>query len=228
MSDRVIDVSWSKPSPAAVKAAGYAGVIGYLSHDASKTMSGLYRDECFAHDLLIGLVFEDAATRALGGHVAGMADGQWANAEADALHWPADRPIYYAVDFDVAAGQVNAVLEYLTGAHDARPSRPAGLYGGRLIIDAPQNTAYRWQTEAWSGAYVSPHACLYQRVRPTAVIAGVSTSSYDEDVVLRADWGGWHPAAPAPPPPPPTPSPEQVLQAKLAQARALGAQIVAL
>lgn len=228
MAELAIDCSYSKPDPRLVKQAGYVGVISYLSHDPRKNWTPGYRDACFAQGLLIALVFEDAADRALSGGVGGHADGLTANQQADALGWPQTRPIYYAVDFDVQPAQLATVLAYLTAAHAVQPMRAAGEYGGLRLVSAAQNTTYRWQTEAWSGLTVSPAACLYQRVRPTRVIPSTPASAYDEDVILGPDWGAWHPSAPSPPaplPPPPAPDP---LQLRLDQAKALAHQIESL
>lgn len=190
MTNLVIDVAWTKPDPKAVVAAGYSGVIGYLSRDT--TGKNLTREQIAAYHaagLSVALVWETTAQAAAGGEAQAVKDARDANAEADALGWPGDRPIFYATDFDAQPPQV--LTYYLTLTSE--PGRPVGCYGGIRVVDAMLgggHAVYGWQTVAWSGGLVSAIADLYQReahTRPS--IAGVSTGSYDEDIALQLDWG---------------------------------------
>lgn len=185
----LIDFAWSKPSPAAIKAAGYTGVLRYLSHDPSKDITTAELTALRGAGLSVGLVWETTANAAAGGIRQAVADAAAANTQADALGWPKDRPIYYATDFDATPEQVTAYYAALTAA----PGRPVGCYGGIRVVDAmlaAQHCVFGWQTVAWSAGEVSDHAHIYQRSAPTRPrITGTDAGSYDEDVALKDDWG---------------------------------------
>ena len=185
------DYAWTVPPPQAIRAAGYVGVLRYLSHDPGKDLTPAELAALHAAGLSVGIVWETTADRALSGLDGGRADGAEANTRADALGWPAGRPVFLAVDFGATPDQLPAVLDYLRGAHCGRP---VGVYGSAAVVDAAAGSGlagFCWQTEAWSGTTVSPHANVYQRVTPTLTIPGVPAGSWDEDVALTADWGGW-------------------------------------
>lgn len=183
MTTLFVDYAWQHPNPGAIVADGYAGVIRYLSTDPTKNLSASERDELHAAGLGILLVWETAAQRALDGSVAGSADAALAEAQADALGYPAGCPIFYAVDFNATPDQIAA---YFAGiAKTAK--RPIGLYGSGTVVDnlVRLGARYGWQTSAWSGPYISPNAYVYQRLSATRpVIAGSDIHSYDEDVIL--------------------------------------------
>lgn len=180
MTALIIDYAWAKPDPAQIKANGYVGVVRYLSHDASKSLSAAEREALHAQGLGISLVFEDGAQRALGGAADGKADGLFANAQADALGFPRSLPLFYAVDFNVTAAQLPIVLAYIVAA-GATGRRAAG-YGSTALVNylMAHGVGDDWQTCAWSSGIVNDKAVLYQRLRPTTGLAG----SFDEDVVL--------------------------------------------
>lgn len=96
----VLDYSYKRPSPAAIKAAGYSGVIRYLSYEASKNLGHGERDALWREGLSIGLVWETTAGAPLQGYAKGRADAFEANRQAAAFGWPGDVVIIYAVDFD--------------------------------------------------------------------------------------------------------------------------------
>jgi hypothetical protein len=187
-----VDYAWTHPNPAAIRAAGYVAVLRYLSPDASKNLTGAERDAVWAAGLAVGLVWESSATRALSGAPGGAADARAANDQADALGVPATVPIYYADDTQSTADQVRP---YYQGAGSVG-RRPVGGYGDIDVVDpllAEGIITVGWQTAAWSAGRVSSIAHLYQRVTPTRPSVGPA-SSYDENVILRPDWGAWTPA----------------------------------
>lgn len=177
-----IDYSFTHPTPSAIRAAGYAGVLRYVSPTPQKNLSAPERDALWVARLGILLAWESTAARAsTGGRAGGEADGVTATQQADALGYPAGAPIFFAVDEDVTWA---AVSDYMAGVKAACPY-DVRVYGSAAIVDAAWATyAMGWQTEAWSGTTVSEHACLYQRAIPTRAIAGAPPGSYDEDVVL--------------------------------------------
>lgn len=169
--------------PAAVKAAGYAGVIRYIAPPGAvydpKRLTLVERDRIFAAGLSILLVFESYATRATEGAPSAFFDAHTAVQQAHALGYPDDVPILFACDTNTTADQV---CSYFVDVATIRPC--CGAYGGINVVDpllADGTVSYGWQTCAWSGDKVSQAAHLYQRLKPTLSMPG----SYDEDVLLR-------------------------------------------
>lgn len=203
---QVVDYSWARPTPQAIRDFGYVGAIRYLSYDASKNLSIAERDALWAAGLAIGLVWETTASRAGAGHGAGVEDAREANRQADWLQWPGDRPLYYAVDYDTGPEAVSA---YFHGANSVG-GRPVGVYGSYRVIEGIVGggiSPWGWQCAAWSGdgwgtggsiqgRRVSVHARIFQ-------LAGqVMGGQCDANDVLQPDWGGWAPA----------PTPEDMLR----------------
>jgi peptidoglycan hydrolase-like protein with peptidoglycan-binding domain len=196
----VVDYSFAHPDPAQIKAAGYSGVMRYLSYDPAKDITPAELLALHAVGLSVGLIWEAGATDELGAGPTGQKEGAVADAAAAALGWPLARPIYFAADFAASGGQLEAVAEYLKAA-SAACLFPAGIYGGIDTVDtmlAEGVVAWGWQTSAWSNGRVSAHAQLYQRQTPTLSVSGAGPGSFDENVALAPDWGGWLPAAAAP------------------------------
>ena len=205
-----VDYAWAHPAPAAVKADGYGFVLRYLSTDPAKNLTPAEVKGLHDAGLSVGVVWETAAQRALDGEAAGQADAHAAEAQADALGYPAGCPIFYAVDFGATGAQMPTVEAYFAGIR-AMARRPVGVYGSAAVVEAVLAVGaaeFAWQTCAWSGTGVSTRAHLYQRLHPTrAAISGT-----DEDVLLQPV-PLWDPAALVVdpvvfvPPKPPTPAP---------------------
>jgi hypothetical protein len=185
LSDLVIDYAWTRPSPAAIAAAGYKGVVRYLSTDPTKNLSQAEAQALGVVGLGVRCAWETTATRATAGGGAGYDDASAANSQADSLGYPSDVPLFYAVDEEV---DPNSVKAYFLGAQSAG-LRPVKGYGDAAICDALAEWGFgndHWQTVAWSGGEVdTANAALYQRLSPTVGIPGVPTSDFDEDVCLR-------------------------------------------
>lgn len=204
MADLLCDYAWQHPSPAAVRAAGYVGVMRYLSHDPSKDITAAEATVLHAEQLGIGLVFETTANRAGEGTAAGLADRKEAEPRAAALGYPRNCPVFYAVDYDAAP---QTILPYFRGVHGG--GYPVGVYGSARVVAAVIGAGlatFGWQTEAWSGTTIVGVAHLYQRVKPTRHIAGATSGSYDENVVLKT-FPLWTPAPAPQPHVDPTPTP---------------------
>jgi len=201
----VYDWSWGRVGGSnashalAVKNDGAVGAIRYFCwpSDGAKRLSVQELAALHQVRLPVAPVWETYASRAGDGWSAGVEDALAADAQADALGFPADRPIYYAVDFQAYPSQV---LPYFLGvASIAR--RPWGVYGHYDIIETMvQYTPWLWQCAAWSGVgsgsggsiqgrRLSKHALLFQRVG--YVLNG--TCDANNVVALSNDWGGWHP-----------------------------------
>lgn len=193
----ILDYSMARPDPAAIKAAGYSGVMRYLAPDNPLTHGKILfapeRDSLLAAGLTIGLVWEYTAGRAAAGFDAGVADAKAAEAQASALGFPTAIPIFYAVDFGTTA---SVVLPYFQGAASVA-TYPVGVYGSLQVTEGVLNAGsatVAWQCCAWSGLAVSSRASLYQRLHPTVASPVAGT---DEDILLHPFpmWGG-HPSTP--------------------------------
>lgn len=183
MADHVLDYSDARPSPAAMRAAGIVGVMRYLS--GGHNLKDLTAAEAKAlHDagLTIGLVWETSAHRMDGGAAAGAADAKAANAQADALGFPDDRPIYFANDQNVCT---QAHVDYLQAAKNAS-RRPVGPYGSTALIDAGARIGcrYGWKVATWGPP--TANACLTQEPNVASPVPGT-----DMNFTHRDDWGQW-------------------------------------
>lgn len=180
------DFSYTKPDPATMADAGYEFAIGYVSHNPAKNLSAdqvaAYRNEGIG----VGLVWESTAARALDGRVAGDQDGRAAEEQANALGYPVDAVIFFAVDVNTTRADRHAIREYAEGFNLAT-RRPVGIFGeadvmDRFVTPGRQPVQYGWQTAAWSKGRVSKKADLFKRIghpsRP--VPEGMSPKAFDE------------------------------------------------
>lgn len=189
----VVDYSFARPDPAALKAAGFETVVRYISRRAGakgvsrKDLTKAEAKRLHAAGLGILLVWETTASRAGEGKAAGVADAKAAEAQAAALGYPADLPIFYAVDSDMTAAQVRP---YFAGVKSVSKRPVDGSYGGVKIADAAL-TDYVWQTQAWSGGRVSTKAHMLQLIHPTLKVKGAATG-WDQNE-LRKPIPTWRP-----------------------------------
>jgi Domain of unknown function (DUF1906) len=194
-----IDYSFQRPDPAAIRAAGYLGVLRYGGDNyPSKDLSASEIASLHEAGLAIyGIVFETTATRATAGAAAGAADARSTIEFAQDLGYPAGGYLFAAVDEDVPWSSVSAYFEGWCSVTSPYVMRP---YGSAEIIDGFAAAGFGvggWQTAAWSSGVVSPNAAVYQRVTPT--LPPIPGGGYDEDVVL-INIPGWGPT-PVPPSP---------------------------
>jgi hypothetical protein len=188
MSERLsVDYAWEHPDPAAIKAAGYEGVMRYLSYNTSKNITVGEAAALHRAGLWVGLVWETTAKRATSGFAAGAQDAAEAERQADRLGYPKHCVIFYAVDFDA---HPSAITGYFKGVK-SKAKRPVGVYGSKRVCESVPDV-FVWQTAAWSHGRLSPAAHLYQRVSHSRPIAG-STSGWDENVICK-DFPFWKPA----------------------------------
>jgi len=138
----------------------------------------------------MALVYEDTASDWQGGFARGQAAGYRARGHATAIGFPADRPIYMAVDRDVVTeAQFRTMVEYLRGAGTSLGgSRLTGVYGEHDVCLRAQQAgvaAWYWQATAWSHHELFAGRHLFQKVMT------VKVNGFDCDVndVLQADWG---------------------------------------
>lgn len=202
------DYAWARPAPAAIRAAGYAAVWRYLSLDPSKNLTAAEAAALHAAGLGIGLVWETAAQRGLGGAAAGAVDGNAAATQARAIGLPPGAPLLANVgDFAAAPGDLDLIEAYYHAFRPFVSEWQAGGYATSYIIAGLVQRGAQgvwWQNamddQGVPGNVVSPHASVYQRVTPTRQIAGSKPGDWDEDVSgfgpARVNW--WR-AAPPPP-----------------------------
>lgn len=193
----LIDEDWSKADPLQLAAAGYRGVIGYVSQDTTgKNLSRVQVDAIHAAGLDVGLVYEYDPQSALGGASAGTRDAQIATSHAQALGAPAGIALGFAVDFQVTVTQLPVVLAYALAfrAAAAAAGYRATAYCDYLVcqyLDAHgwAQLGLLWQTYAWSAGAWWPRAVL----RQTANGITVAGATVDRDEAEGSDWGQWPP-----------------------------------
>lgn len=179
--DVVLDIAWDRPTVDQIRATGAVGVVRYFSADVTKNWTLQEFRDYTAAGLMVASVWETTAGRALADYTAGQADARAADAQRAADGFPADMPIHFAVDTDTDWAHV---APYFAGVANVLTRDRVGVYGGLQVIEGAAAAGYpfRWQTAAWSGGQVSPHATLYQ--------AGTALGGQaDTNHVMAQDWG---------------------------------------
>lgn len=190
MPRKVLDWSFSRPNLHAVKAMGYEAAGRYLAPDNAATHGKIIfkpeYDAILAVGMGVFLVWEQT-----------VSDASWnapmANQQADALGFPKDRPIYYAVDTDVPVSEYARISAKL----GSLPGRPKGIYAEHGLVQrclSDGTAKYGWLTSAtaWSRD-AAPDAHLRQLV--SNLVPGA-----DENIILKDDYGQ-HPAPDSSTPP---------------------------
>lgn len=191
MANLGIDYSWARPGGKAIHDAGYTFVARYLSNDTTgKNINADEAKDLLTNGLSIVLVWEQGAQNALNGHSQGVTDATSAVAQAKAIGFPDDKPIYFAVDFDEAdtAAQNQALADYFDGVASVIGLARVGLYSGYYPMSrlkAAGKVTWLWQTLAWSGGKVLDGIHLYQNGK-TAFGSGA-----DIDEARQSDFGAW-------------------------------------
>ncbi|WP_242614456.1 glycoside hydrolase domain-containing protein [Actinomadura roseirufa] len=202
-----VDYAWGRPGASELRKAGARFACRYLSHDTTgKNLTRAEADQLSAGGLWLVVVWESTASRALSGRSGGADDAEDAAKQARACGMPADRPIYFAVDFDADADQQDAINAYLDGAASVLGRDRVGLYAGywplKRAFDAKKIT-YGWQTYAWSGGHWDERAQL-QQYSNGHEINGVGV---DYDRAMDDDYGQWKVGG-SPKPPVPSKAPK--------------------
>lgn len=191
---QVVDYSWARPAPAAIKAGGFVGAVRYLSYEPGKNISPGEWAGLRNEGLALSLVWETTADRALHGAGAGAQDAIEANRQANALGYTG--AIYYAVDTGATWEQV---APYFRGVASVQ-GLPWGGYGPYAVAEGlGAVTRYVWQCAAWSGTGrgsggsvrcgdgsirpLSQYAVLFQDVG--YVLGGTC----DRNFVYSTNWG---------------------------------------
>ena len=132
--------------------------------------------------------YEWYANRAASGYDSGVWDAQTAQKIHTVCGGPADRPIYFSVDFDTTA--TPAIIAYSKGVASVLGLARTGAYGGYRVIkgllDAGAIT-WAWQTYAWSAGLWDARTHI-QQYSNGMILAGMSV---DYDRAMKPDFGQW-------------------------------------
>ncbi|TWP51827.1 DUF1906 domain-containing protein [Lentzea tibetensis] len=190
---QVLDYSAGFPGAAAIAADGYGGAVRYIGFPNNRKCTTAEELADFTeHELGMALVYEHTAGDWRAGFDGGQAAARIARDHADAIGFPEDRPIYFAVDQDVVhEHEFVAAMEYLRGASDVLGVENVGVYGEHDVVAraADEGVAtWFWQCRAWSGTPVRyfDGRHLYQQASPQPHVGGVQC---DVNEVLTDDWG---------------------------------------
>jgi hypothetical protein len=214
---RLIDFAERLVPPDQIAAAGYAGVVAYVSESRPganfdfKPVTREYSDALRAAGLHIvsnyqygkpGWPTPSDFTR---GYDGGVADAQTALRLHAAAGGGDSAPIFFSVDEDIDTDTWKTIaVEWFRGINSILGTDRTGIYGhsracawaiGDGVIGHSTTAGHRWawQTKAWSHGEREPTAVLYQAVVVTPSDPGVLLGGIhvDEDEVLAADFGQW-------------------------------------
>jgi hypothetical protein len=213
----LIDFAERRIPPNEIKAAGYGGVVNYVSESRpganfeAKPITREYADALRAAGLQIVSNFQYGKpgwpdpsdyTR---GHDGGVADAKTALRLHAAAGGPDSAPIFFSIDDNIDANTWNGVaVQWFRGINSVIGVGRTGIYGhaqacGWAIRDGVIGNSstpghrWAWQTRSWSNGEREPMAVLYQSVvntpsSPGPLLGGINV---DVDEVLAADFGQW-------------------------------------
>lgn len=215
---KLIDFAERRIAPEEIKAAGYDGVVNYVSeprpgaHFEAKPLTRGYADALRAVGLHIVSNYQygkpawpGAPSDFTRGYDGGVADAQTALQLHTAAGGPPSAPIFFSVDEDIDSSTWNDVaLNWFHGLNSVLGVGRTGVYGSYPVcgwairdgvIGSSSTAGHRWawQTKAWSHGQREPMAVLYQAVvnspsSPGPLLGGINV---DVDDVLAADYGQW-------------------------------------
>lgn len=198
----ILDYAVGIPSPEAVKAAGHAGVIRYISErrPGAEYMTGkpLRAEEATAMRAA-GLTVvsnyqfgKEATADWLGGYPAGLDHAKRGVAIHRAAGGPDSAPIYVSVDDDPTFTQfVTQIAPYLLGWQSVIGPLRTGVYGNASVIQWASSfglARWFWQHD-WGTpqGYRHPSAHLHQ-LRGQKQVGGVTV---DVNTILKPQYGQW-------------------------------------
>ena len=206
-----------------IRAAGYSGVVNYVSLSrpgssfGAKPITRPYAESLTAAGLVIVSNYQygkpggTAPSDFTRGFAGGVADARTAWQLHTAAGGGHSAPIFFTVDEDINRDAWNTVaLQWFRGINAVLGVQRTGVYGGINVCQwaaadgvignsSTPGHRWAWQTRAWSGRQIDPAAVLYQRVVSTASNPGPLVGGCEVDVndVLAPDCGQWnlHPSA---------------------------------
>jgi hypothetical protein len=214
---QLLDFAEHLVPPEQIKAAGYAGVIVYVSASRPganfdfKPVTRQYADGLRANGLQIVSVYQygkpgwPTPSDYTRGYDGGVADAQTALQLHGAAGGTVSAPIFFSVDEDIAQPTWNAVaVQWFRGINSVLGAERTGIYGhakacGWAIADGVVGHSttpgfrWAWQTRAWSAGAREPAAVLFQTAVNTAATPGplIGDVHVDVDDVLAPDYGQW-------------------------------------
>lgn len=201
-----------------IRAAGYAGVVNYVSMSRPGTNFGAkpitrpYAESLARAGLVIisnyqyGKPGGSAPSDFTRGFAGGVADAQAAWQLHTAAGGGRSAPIFFSIDEDISRETWQTVaLQWFRGINSVLGVQRTGVYGGIDVchwaaVDGvignsrTPGRVWAWQTRAWSGNRVHPNAVLYQRIVATKSNPGPLVGGYEVDVndALAQDCGQWN------------------------------------
>ncbi|WP_046317363.1 DUF1906 domain-containing protein [Mycobacterium sp. UM_Kg1] len=214
----LIDYAMRQIPAEAIRAAGYAGVINYVSLSrpgssfGAKPITRPYAESLAANGLVIVSNYQygkpggTAPSDFTRGFAGGVADAQTAWQLHTAAGGGRSAPIFFSVDDDIDRNTWNSVaLQWFRGINSVLGVQRTGVYGGVNVcqwaaadgvIGSSSTPGHRWawQTRSWSRGHRDPAAVLFQRVVSTASSPGPIVGGIEVDVndVLAPDCGQWN------------------------------------
>jgi hypothetical protein len=186
-----VDYSYSRPTPAQLKAAGKQFALRYVSSPGhAKNLTRVEAAGLKAAGIAIGIVFELTTARALSGRGTGRDDATSARSQVVDLGGPPDGGvIYFAVDFDAQPDQMPTILAYGEGWADVLGKDRCGPYGSYRVCKAFLDAGfdYAWNCASWSHGLWEPRAQLqqYRNGQP------LGSGTVDLDRAMADDYGQW-------------------------------------
>jgi Domain of unknown function (DUF1906) len=186
-----VDYAFSNPSPTSLFQAGKRFAMRYVGPgSSSKLLTTAEAATITRAGLSLVLLVEGAAADAARGFALGQAHANSALAMCRARGFPVNRPMYFAVDYDVATTNWAGPREYLRGAGTVLGSGLVGVYGEYdVMVWASRDGVAQWffQTYAWSAGkwFQGNHVEQYKN--------GVSLAGGVVDLCRskQADFGQW-------------------------------------
>ncbi|MCB0938160.1 MAG: DUF1906 domain-containing protein [Mycobacterium sp.] len=215
---QLIDFAMRQIPAEHIQAAGYAGVINYVSTSrpgssfGAKPITLPYAKSLNAAGLVIVSNYQygkpggTAPSDFTRGFAGGVADARTAWQLHTAAGGGKSAPIYFTIDDDINRDTWNNLaLQWFRGINSVLGVQRTGIYGGIKpcqwaaddgVIGNSSTPGRRWiwQTRSWSGGKIHPAAVLYQRVVSTASNPGPVVGGIEVDVndVLAPDVGQWN------------------------------------
>ena len=191
-----LDYAWAPyPSVGAMIAAGYTFAIRYLSYSPAKNLTADEARALATGGIAVVCNWEATADGPRQGFGQGAEDAAEAQRQAAACGMPEDRPIYFSVDWDVQAGDMDAVTAYFDGVASVIGLARTGAYSsydalGWLLASG----RIRWAWQSCSTAYSEgrnrqpyPGIQLWQNRTPFTF----DGADVDGDQALAPDFGQW-------------------------------------
>jgi hypothetical protein len=169
---------------------GYTFAARFLSGSSPLTSSEASSLE--SAGLNVVSISEVQAQGALNGSSQGASDAMLALTQAAAAGEPADRPIYFAVDFMATSTQQANINSYFDGVASVISLNRIGAYGGYDVIKALFDSGkitWGWQASLYSPTGQWDARAQLRQMSPGGVTVGGNVFTLDQSAA--ADFGQW-------------------------------------